>query len=388
MRRPPCRRTPALLALTVCVAGIAGAACQEPVRIGAVVSETGAAADYGARVRKGLDLALEEVNAAGGFQGRRLVLLYRDDATSPDVGLQVAEELIRGQGVRIIVGAIASNVTLRIAPLCERERVLLVSPTATSPRISQAGDYVFRTCASDTLEGVSMADFARDVGLRRVAVLAMGNDFARGLADVFTERFAEGNRTVLDRLEFEEGRPASLHAAVGRCLELAPEGIFLVAYSWDTAELARRVREAGSRALLMASSAATADVGRRAGPAAEGLVLPLPAFDPEADEPAARRFVEGYRARYDEEPDAYAAHGYDALRVLVEGMKRAGSARPDELRQGLSSLDDYRGPCGRIVFDENGDAVQYPRLAIVRGGRPIPYARFVSEGGTLRVEGR
>ncbi len=388
MRRPRLRCAPCLLPLAVCAAGASLTACDGPLRIGAVVSQTGAAADYGARVRSGLDLALEEINAAGGFRGRRLVLVYRDDATNPDVGLQAAEELIRQEGVRIIVGAIASNVTLRIAPLCERERVLLVSPTATSPRIRDAGDYVFRTCASDTLEGVSMADFARDVGLRRVVVLAMGNEFARGLADVFATRFSGGSRKVLGRFEFEEGRPASLEAAVARGLELAPEGIFLVAYSWDAAELARRIRESGSRALLLASSAATADVARRAGPAAEGLVLPQPAFDLEADEPAVRRFVEIYRARYNAEPDAYAAHGYDALRVLVEGMKRAGSARPDELRRGLSSLDDYRGPCGRIVFDDNGDALQYPRLCIVRGGRPIPYARFVSEGGTLQVDGR
>jgi len=370
------------------IVALALVGCEGPVRIGVVLSETGAAAHYGGRVRKGLDLALEEINGSGGFRGRRLALLYRDDATNPDIGYQVAEELIREEGVRIIVGAIASNVTLRIAPLCERERVLLLSPTASSPKLSEAGEYVFRTCASDTLEGVSMADFARDVGLRRVLVLAVGNEFGRGLGEVFARRFAAASRKVVARLEFEEGKPASLDLVARRAVELEPDGIFLVAYSWDAAEIARRIRGAGSRALLLASSAATADIARRAGEAAEGAVLPLPAFDPEADEPAVRRFIEAYRLRYHEEPDAYAAHGYDALRVLVEGMKRARSARPEELRRGLQALDDYEGPCGRIVFDENGDAIQYPRLAIVRGGQPVPYARFVSEGGRLEVEPR
>ncbi len=386
---PPSHRPRPPASLLLCAAlGFLLTACQGPVRVGAIVSETGAAAYYGSKVRRGLDLALDEINAEGGFRGRRLVLLYRDDATNPEIGLQVAEELIRQEGVRIVVGAIASNVTLRIAPLCEREKVLLLSPTASSPLISAAGEYVFRTCPSDTLEGISMAEFGRDVGLHRVVVLAMKNDLGRSLGDVFAQTFSGPTRRVLARLEFDEGRPETFGPLVEACAELQPDGIYLVAYSWDAAELARQIRKTGGPVLLLASASATTEVARRAGPAAENLVLPLPSFDPEADDPTVRRFVEAYRRRYREEPDAYAAHGYDALRVLLEGMKRAGSPRPEDLRTGLIALDDYQGPCGRTAFDPNGDAVQYPRLYIVRKGTPIPYERFVAEGGTLQVQGR
>ena len=107
--------------LTIAVLGIALAGCSKTVPVGAVVSETGAAASYGGKVKKGLDLAVEEINEAGGLNGKSLELVYRDDATNQDVGRQVTQELIDDVGVGAIIGAVSSSVTLAIAPICEAE---------------------------------------------------------------------------------------------------------------------------------------------------------------------------------------------------------------------------------------------------------------------------
>ena len=138
-------------------------------------------APYGHQVTRGLDLALEEINAEGGFKGGPIQLIYRDDATSPEKGREAVLDLINNEGVEIIIGAVSSPVTLEIAPICEKKEVVLLSPTSSAPRISEAGEYIFRNYPSDILEGTAMADFARKLGVRRVAIfVALDNEFGAG----------------------------------------------------------------------------------------------------------------------------------------------------------------------------------------------------------------
>jgi len=362
---------------------VGAASCSRPVLVGVVVSDTGAAAPYGEKVRRGLEVALDEVHAAGGV-GRRTRLLYRDDATNPDVGAQATRELIEKEGARILIGAVSSPVTLRIAPLCQSHRVLLLSPTSSSPEISGAGDWIFRNFPSDTLEGTSMADFARDLGLARVAVLAVQNEFGAGLSRVFAAHFAGGDsRKVIGSLQYREGDADAFGALAEQVRTLAPDGVYVAGYAEDTAGILAALRAAGFRWMVLGTSSMTLDAVRRAGPAAEGLVFPETAFDPQSPRRATRRFVAAYRARFHEDPDRFAAHAYDALKLLVLAMEREGSADPESVRKGLNSIEDYAGATGPVAFDENGDVVQYPRLFIVHHGRPEPYDSFVERGGTL-----
>ena len=350
--------------------------------MGVIVSDTGAAAPYGEKVRRGIEVALDEVRAAGGLGGRiRLVL--RDDATNPDVGAQVARELIEEEGVRIVVGAVSSPVTLKIAPICESGRAVLLSPTSSSPEITGAGDWIFRNYPSDTLEGTSLADFARDLGLRRVAVLAVQNEYGAGLSKVFHERFEGDSREVVGHVVYREGDAEAFASLADRVRALSPDGVYVAGYAEDTAGILRTLRDAGVHSVVLGTSSMTADAVRRAGPAAEGLVFPESAFDPRSPRRPTREFVAAYRARFQEEPDSFAAHAYDALKLVVLAMEKGGGTDPESVRRGLNSIDDYAGASGPVAFDENGDVVQYPRLFIVHDGRAEPYDRFVEGGGAL-----
>ena len=375
---PACPRAAAWTSLALLLA----AACSKPIPVGVVASRSGAAASYGERVVKGIDLALEGLSRSGG-PGARFRLVYRDDATNPDVGEQVARELIDRDGVRLIVGAVSSPVTLRIAPVAEASRVLLLSPTASDPAITRAGDWVFRNYPSDVLEGASMADFARDAGLDRVAVIAVDHEFGAGLASVFAERFERDGRHVVRSLRFREGDQPAFSGLASELATLRLDGIYLVAYGGDVSAMLRALRAAGIAAPVLATSSVTDDTIRGSGRAAERLVFPRPAFDPASDEKATRAFVEAYRRKYHEEPDSFAAHGYDALRLLAAAIERGGSADPEDVRRGLHAIENWSGASGPVAFDENGDVVQYPRLFIVERGRSGPYDRFVERGGTL-----
>lgn len=370
------------LALPLALAAVAG--CSRNVRVGAIVSSTGAAAMYGERVRKGIDLALQDINASGGVNGRTLEVVYRDDATNPQVGLQMARELVHHEGVRVLIGAVSSAVTLEIAPFCEKEKVLLISPTASAQQLTQSGEYIFRNYPSDLLEGSSMADFARDLGLQRVGVFAVANEYGEGLQTAFAERLQCRQRPVLRSFEFREGESAALAPMVQELKALQPDGVYIVGYRHDVADLVRRIRAAGIDAVVLCSSSVTSDIAKLAGPAAENLVFPLGTFDPDPEDPVARPFFLAYRDRYDEEADGYAAHGYDALQLLVHGMERAASTQPEKVREGLLSIDHYRGANGWTSFDENGDVIEYPRLFIIRDGRPVPYQHFMAARSALR----
>jgi branched-chain amino acid transport system substrate-binding protein len=141
--------------------------------------------------------------------------------------------------------------------------------------------------------------------------------------------------------------------------------------------------DSGVHAVLMGSGSVTEDLIRLAGPAAENLVYPQPSFDVESRNPAVASFVEAYRSKYGEDPDIYAAHGYDALKLLAKAIENGGSAHPDNVRIGFSSIKNYEGAAGRTAFDENGDVVRYPRMFIIRNGKSVPYETFVEEGGSL-----
>jgi branched-chain amino acid transport system substrate-binding protein len=362
--------------------------CQKSVQIGAIISETGAADTYGLKVRHGLEMALEEVNAAGGAHGKPVELVWRDDATNPEVGLQAATEMVEELGLRVVIGAVTSSVTLRIAPVFERNRAILLSPTASAPQITQTGDWIFRNYPSDILEGTSMADFARDLGLERIAVLAVDNEFGEGLREVFAEKFQSKFREIVGSYVFPEGDTAAIDQILQELRGLKPEAIYLISYTADAVHFLRRKQELKLDAIVLGTSSIHGEVFRRAGSAAENLIYPQPSFDADSDEPGIRDFVGRYRERYKEEPDTFAAHGYDALKLLVLAIQRGGSAHPSDVRVGLLGISDYVGASGHTAFDDSGDVVQYPRIFIVRQGRPVAYDRFVREGGQVQVPGR
>lgn len=369
-------------------AGLALAAlatgCATDVRIGCVVSSSGAAAHFGEKVRKGIDLALETETEAGTLPGK-VALFYRDDATHPETGRLAVEELIDRERVPFVIGAVSSTVTLAIAPVCEEREVVLLSPTGSAAEITTAGSFVFRNHPSDTLEAVSMAEFARDLGIGRIAAIAVDDGFGEALTAAFRGKLAENDNEPVAIVSFREGNAREIGAAARAVATLDPQAVYVVAYSADTAAVVRELRLAGARGIVLATSSLTPDFPSTAGDAAEGVVFPRAAFDARDPEPAVRDFVERYRARYGEEPDDYAAHGYDALRLALRAFRDAPSRKPRALRDALAAVSGFSGAAGHTAFDENGDVLRHPRLFVVRSREAVRYDRFVAEGGRLPV---
>jgi len=358
--------------------------CSKDVVIGAVISESGSVETYGKYVKKGMDLALEEINASGGINGGSVTLLYKDDATNANVGTQLTTELIEEEGINAIIGAVSSTVTLAIAPICEKAGVVLLSPTSSANSISDAGDWIWRNYPADQIEGTAMAKFAKEeVGAEKVVIFALKSEWGRGLSDVFTQQYEGRFRKVEKRFEFDESTMDQLAGWVEEAKGMEPDAVYVVAYDQELIQLLQLFDTAGLDAVRMSTAAVTADIGRRAGATAENMVYPQIVFDLESREPAVEGFITAYRKKYDEDPDIYAAHGYDAVKLMAEAIRTAGSMHPRSIRQGLSGIENFDGAAGRTSFDSNGDVVRYPRIFIIRDGTPIPYDKLKDQGGSL-----
>ena len=233
-----------------------------------------------------------------------------------------------------------------------------------------------------------MADFARDLGLDRVVILAADNTYGRSLARVFADRLVASGGSVIQTLWFSEGDAVAIAGAVAGLPGLAPRGLYIPAYVGDLATALNRLRDTNLRPIVLGTSSATPELLRTAGSAAENLVVPLPSFDATGDSARVLAFSTAFTARYASAPDIYAAHAYDTVRVLAAAVDKAGSWDPDDIRDALLKIDNYEGATGRLAFDRNGDVVQYPRLNVVRGGQFVAYDRFVEGGGVLPVPGR
>jgi len=369
--------------LSLLTGGLLAAGCSSDVKIGAVISESGTLASYGDKVKKGLDLAAEEINAGGGVRGGQVQLIYRDDATNEEMARQVTEELIEQEGVRIIIGGISSPVTLAIAPICERTQTILLSPSSSASEISNAGEYIYRNYPSDILEGTAMAKFARDLGLERVVVFALDNEFGAGLKEIFTQQYESKYRKVVMSYDFADGQTGDFATWVEEVEEINPDGVYIAAYVNDMAELLTVIHDSHLNPVLLGSGSVTHELVRLAGKAAENVIYPQPNFDLESREKGVRNFVDAYREKYHEDPDIYAAHGYDALKLTALAIESGGGSHPNHLRIGYASIKEYDGAAGRTAFDENGDVVRYPRMFIIRDGHPVPYEDFVAAGGSV-----
>ncbi len=317
-----------------------------PIKIGSILSLTGSAAQYGKWSQNGIELAVDTVNRAGGVNGRPLQIIYEDDATSPASAVAAAKKLIEINHVSAILGPLTSSGVLAAAPVAESAHIVLLSPCASSPKITDAGDYIFRNWPSDTFEGAAMAEFlAQQLHVKRVVVAAMNNEYGIGLRDVFIKRANELGLDILGVLLFEQGA-ADLRTQAARIAELKPDIVYAPGHGKEVAMLIRQCREIGFK-LAFASGVAfeAPDVFTVAGNAAEGTYYTAPAFAPDSQDTRIKDFQSAYEVRFHSKAEVFAAHAYDAVKMLVAALENTRDATA-KLKDSLSGIHDFPGVTG------------------------------------------
>jgi branched-chain amino acid transport system substrate-binding protein len=365
-----------LLALTACEqkksaegaaphagGGQAGGAPGGTILLGHVGSMTGNEATFGDSSDKGIQLAIEEVNAAGGIKGRPLALKTYDDQGKPEEASVAATRLIVQDRIAVLLGEVASSRSLAMAPIADAKGVPMITPSSTNPEVTVARDgkvrpFVFRVCFIDPFQGTVMAKFASGKGIQRVAVLRdIKNAYSVGLADFFLAKFKELGGAVVDDQSYKAGDPdfkAQLTAIKGK----NPQAIYVPGYYTDVALIARQARELGMRQPLMGGdgwdSAKLYEIG---GKALDGSFFSNH-YSPDDPSPRIQEFVKRFKARFGMVPDSLAAQAYDAGRIAADAMARAADLSGPAVRDALAATKDYAGVTGVITIDAQHNAVK------------------------------
>jgi branched-chain amino acid transport system substrate-binding protein len=357
------------VALLSCAQGEGGGVGDE-ILIGEYGSLTGTTATFGISTKNGVDMAIEETNAAGGVLGRQVRVIVEDDQGRPEEAQTVVTKLITSDRVIAVLGEVASSRTLAAAPVAQQNGIPMISPSSTNPDVTLVGDYIFRVCFIDPFQGLVMAKFATNtLKMTRVAILRdIKNDYSVGLADVFQENFTQmGGQIVADE-SYSEG-DTDFSAQLTAIRATNPQAIFLPGYYTEVGLVARQAKQLGLNVPLLGGdgwdSPSLIEIG---GAALEGSYFSNH-YSVDDPSPAIQNFVTKYREKHGETPDALAGLGYDAAMLLFDAIKRANSTEPTAIRDALAQTQNFQGVTGTITLDENRNAVKPAVVLQIKDGK-------------------
>jgi len=341
------------------------------IRVGEYASLTGKDASFGQSSHKGITMAIEEINAAGGVLGRRLELFTEDNQTVPGQSATAAKKLIARDKVIALLGEVSSGRSLEAAPIAQAARIPMIAPAATNPKVTQVGSYVFRVCFIDSFQASVIAKFVgRELKARRVAILSsVSNAYSVGLARFFRQEYGADGGVIPVEQKYSEG-DKDFRAQLTAIGAAGCDAVFVPGYYTEAALIVRQARDLGLTMPFVGGDGWVSDQLLLIGGEALNGCYYSTHFSPENNGPVVRKFVSDYRARWGAEtPDAFAALGYDAIGVLADAIRRAGSTEGPKLRDALAGTRNFTGATGETTIDANRDASKPATIIAIRDGK-------------------
>jgi branched-chain amino acid transport system substrate-binding protein len=342
------------------------------VKIGAILPLTGDMATFGKSFKNGIDLAVSEFNEGSSNEQRiEINVSYEDDKGDARTAVDAFDRLTNVQGIRYVVGGVMSSTAVPIAPLAVNRKVIFLSPTATSATLNGFKDFVYRMQPGDNYEGSVMAHYAyKDLGLKRVAVLYVNNDWGVGLENVFETQFrALGGQVVCN--ETFALNANDFRSQITEIKRVEQQALYLLGYYPELSGALRQMKQLGLKTrILSAYSFYDPRLLKLAGHLAEGAIVSVSAFDPKDSSETVRAFVKNYKAKYGSEPDMFAAHSYDCIALLCRALEKTGN-NPEEVNKALRETRNFRGVTGLTSYD-NGKVIKEVRIVIVKDGKFQP----------------
>jgi len=351
---------------------VAGCGKKEPevIKIGHLSPLTGENARWGKWESEGIDLAVEEINSEGGIKGRRLEVIHEDDKGDATTGVSAFQKLL-AQRIQIVIGATLSGVTLACAPIAEQNKVVLLSPSAQSPKISEAGDYVFRIFASSTIEGAWLAELAKRFKVKTAAILYANIAYGVGLHQVIREKMDQSGIKILAEEGYNPDNK-DFRPELQKIKNARAEAIFLLGFPTDMGTILRQLSELGIKGLKFApNSFEDAEIINIAQRGAEGVYYVYPIL---SDIEQTREVANRFRKKYNKEMNYYNGVGYDAVKILSlaleSSLEESDGVKGELVKNALYKIKDFPGVTGPITFDKNGDVLDRPmEFRVVKNGK-------------------
>jgi branched-chain amino acid transport system substrate-binding protein len=357
---------PALAALLVLAAR-----ADDTIKIGEYASLTGKEAAFGQSSDKGTQLAIAEINAAGGVLSQKLELVTEDDQSKPGEASTAVRKLIARDKAVAILGEVASSRSIEAAPVCQASHIPMISPSSTNPKVTEIGSYIFRVCFTDPFQGKVLAKFAKDsLHARRVAVLtSVTSAYSVGLAKYFIEPFTADGGIISDNPKYTDG-DKDFHSQLTTIKASGCDALFIPGYYTEVGLICKQAHELGLNVPIFGGDGWEApELIEIGGADVEGCYYSTH-YSPKASLPAVQAFVKKFRARFDgETPDAMAALGYDSAMILADAIRRARSTDGEKIRDALAATKDFPGITGKTTIDEHRNATKSAVIITVKNGQ-------------------
>lgn len=355
----------------------------ERIKIGVILPFTGGSSIAASEIFNGITLALEEVNAAGGVLGRKIELIKEDDESIPTKGVTAAQKLITRDRVVALIGTYNSAVALPASDVARKAKVPMVTGGSTAVTVTKAntpGDpWFFRHFPGSDEQGTQSA---QDVVLRlkkkRLAILYENTTYGKDLERTFREVTTKAGATILSSETYNHG-DTDFYTQLTKLKALGPEGVYIAGLVAEGAAILRQARELGLKTQFIGSGGLMSDkLIELAGPAAEEFAVST-MYEPSTANPMGAEFGKQFMKRFGVAAGTHSALGYDAMRLVADAIRRAGSTDGVAIQKALIATRDFetvQGPPGaKAVFDDIGGAHFKIGLAVVKGGKRIllPY---------------
>lgn len=352
---------------------LSGCKQEDVIKIGYIGSITGSVAKYG--THEAVVLAVEDINNAGGINGKKIRLISEDARCTPGEAVNAINKLIYSDGVKIVKGGHCSPESLAIAPIIEDTKSIMLASATTSPLLSDKGDYVFRTSPVSTVQSGMIAELAyNELNLRKMAIIYEQTDYAEPIAEKLKEEFVKLGGEVVVYDAFMPGS-TQFRTILTKVKNEEADGLFLSPQSPDAAlNLIKQLKELDLNVKLFGNDVAGISANIDKIPDLyEEFIMASPDFD--VENPKTKKFMESYEAKYGVPIPfgIWTAESYDGVIILKEAIESCGEDT-DCIKEFLYNVKDFEGASGKITIDENGDGVREYALRIVKDGKMIAYS--------------
>jgi len=349
-----------LLLAAATLAGLALAGCSKSagnsIKIGSIGPLAGPVAVYGVECKNGIDLAVAEINAAGGVNGQLLEVIAEDDEGNPEKSVSAYKKLVTKDGVKFIIGSLTSGCTQAITQSAQAQKVVQIAPAATAPAITDAGNYIFRACFIDPFQGTVGGKFsAENLNAKTAAILYdIGNDYSVGLKENFVKEFERLGGKVLATESYNTG-DKDFNAQITKIKNVTPDVIYLPDYYGTVALIAKQLRAQGISTPIVGADGWDGLTENAGEEVLNGFYSNHYAID--SDSEAVKKFVAAFKEKYNKLPNSFAALGYDSVYMLKDALVKAGKTDSAAVRDALEATNgDY--VTGHLTFDEKRNPIK------------------------------
>jgi branched-chain amino acid transport system substrate-binding protein len=348
--------------LSLCIVTLLGCGIRTvagQIKIGAVTCLTGELSTFGVSSKQGADLAVGEINSAGGVLGQPIDLIVEDNGSKAGETATIFRKFVSQDKVAAILGDLTSSATMEGAPIAQDAKIPLLTPSATNVAITKVGNYIFRSCFVDPFTGRIMAKFALDQlkAKQAIVITDVKQDYSVGLTEAIRQYFVANGARILTELSYSSG-DTNFRTQLTEVKMAHPDVIFLPGYYTEAALILRQAKQLGIDCPFVGGEGWDSPVLIQiAGKSADGNYY-TDHFSANDPSPRVQNFVQEYRAKYGSIPDALAALWYDGARLMAQALQRAGSTDPEKIRDALAGTRDFEGVTGRISIDENRNAAK------------------------------